>query len=64
MAFGYQALGLGSNTTAIGNSSTTATTIYGLLSLASGISAAGATFSGNVTVNSQIVSTNARGWFL
>jgi hypothetical protein len=38
--------------------------ISGGISLSAGISAAGATFSGNVTVNSQIVSTNARGWFL
>jgi hypothetical protein len=35
-----------------------------LQSFSAGISASGATFSGNVTVNSQIVSTNARGWFL
>ena len=35
-----------------------------LLSASAGLSASGATFSGNVTVNSQVVSTNARGWFL
>jgi len=44
-AIGYQAVGLGSNTTVIGNSSTTATTIYGVLNAPGGISlSAGITF--------------------
>ena len=45
-------------------SSDTAQTFGTLQSFSAGLSAAGATFSGNITVGSQIVSTNARGWFL
>ena len=50
VVIGYQAIGLGANTTVIGTSSTTAATIYGTLNLPSGLSAAGATFNGTVNI--------------
>ena len=59
MVFGYQALGLGSNTTAIGNSSTTATTIYGVLNAPSGISANGSTF-GSISATTSYTFPNGQ----
>ena len=50
VVIGYQAIGLGANTTVIGTSSTTSATIYGVLNLPSGLSAAGATFNGTVNI--------------
>jgi hypothetical protein len=44
IVIGYNSLGDGSNTTVIGNSNTTSTRVYGLLSTNGGVSAAGATF--------------------
>ena len=48
IAIGYNTFSDGSNTTVIGNFSTISTRVYGLLSTNGGLSAAGATFSGNV----------------
>ena len=50
VVIGYQAIGLGPNTTVIGTSSTTSTKVFGLLDLPSGLSAAGATFNGTVNI--------------
>jgi len=46
IVIGYNALGDGSNTTVIGNSSTTSTRVFGTLSTNGGLSAAGLTLSG------------------
>lgn len=51
IVIGVNALGLGSNTAVIGATLQSAATIYGVLNLPSGLSAAGATFAG--TVNHQ-----------
>lgn len=51
IVIGVNALGLGSNTAVIGATLQSAATIYGVLNLPSGLSAAGATFTG--TVNHQ-----------
>ena len=65
IVIGYNAVGLGSNTTVLGTSSTTATTIYGTLNAPSGISASGGiTFTNNVQANGYILTSNARSWFL
>ena len=50
VVIGYQAIGLGANTTVIGTSSTTETKLFGLLNLPSGLSASGATFNGTVNI--------------
>ena len=65
IVIGYNAVGLGSNTTVLGTSSTTAATIYGTLNAPSGISASGGiTFTNNVQANGYILTSNARSWFL
>ena len=51
IVIGVDALGLGSNTAVIGATTQSAATVYGVLNLPSGLSAAGATFGG--TVNHQ-----------
>jgi hypothetical protein len=48
IVIGRNAVGLGSNTTVLGTSSTTSARIYGALDAPNGISASGATFSGSV----------------
>ena len=58
IVIGYQAVGLGSNTTVIGSNSQTSATIYGLLNAPSGISASGATFSGNVRTQGVLYTDN------
>ena len=50
IVIGRDAVGLGSNTTVLGVTTAVSATIYGLVNAPSGISAAGATFSGNVSV--------------
>jgi hypothetical protein len=52
IVIGTLAEALGSNTAVIGASTQTAATIYGVLSLPGGLSAAGSTFSGNVSMTS------------
>jgi hypothetical protein len=71
IVIGTQAVGLGSNTAVIGATAQTAATIYGLLNLPGGISAAGGTFGNAISVNgfyetanSIRVTNNARSWFL
>ena len=53
IVIGTNALGLGSDTAVIGATSQTAATIYGLMNLPGGLSAAGATFSGSVILQNQ-----------
>jgi len=53
IVIGTAALGDGSDTTVIGNSSTTSTRVFGTLSTNGGISAAGGTFNGIITLNGQ-----------
>jgi hypothetical protein len=50
IVIGRNAVGLGSNTAVIGATAQTSATIYGLLNAPSGISAAGATLSGNINI--------------
>ena len=50
IVIGVDALGLGSNTAVIGATLQSAATIYGVLNLPSGLSAAGATFNGTVNI--------------
>jgi hypothetical protein len=58
IVIGVDALGLGSNTAVIGATLQSAATIYGVLNLPSGLSASGATFSGNISApNIVTVST-------
>jgi hypothetical protein len=61
---GRDAVGLGSNTTVLGATSAVSATIYGLVNAPSGISAYGATFSGNISQNNVNITSNARSWFL
>ena len=56
IVIGVNALGLGSNTAVIGATLQSAATIYGVLNLPSGLSAAGATFSGNVNLQDKTIS--------
>ena len=56
IVIGSGAIGIGANSTVIGTSSTTAATIYGTLNLPSGLSASGATFSGNVNLQDKTIS--------
>jgi hypothetical protein len=58
IVIGVDALGLGSNTTVIGATLQSAATIYGVLNLPSGLSASGATFTGNVTAQSTLYTDN------
>jgi hypothetical protein len=64
IVIGRDAVGLGSNTTVLGATSAVSTTIYGLVNAPSGISAYGATFSGNISQNNVNITSNARSWFL
>ena len=59
IVIGTNALGLGSNTAVIGATSQTSATIYGLVNAPSGISAAGATFSGDIAVNGGDIRTTS-----
>ena len=58
IVIGVDALGLGSNTAVIGATLQSAATIYGVLNLPSGLSAAGATFTGNVRAQSTLYTDN------
>jgi hypothetical protein len=58
IVIGSNAIGLGANKTTIGTSSTTETKLFGLLNLPSGLSAAGATFSGNISASNIVNSFN------
>jgi len=58
IVIGANAVGQGSNTTVIGASTQQKTIIYGLLNSPSGISASGATFSGNITAKNILYSLN------
>ena len=58
IVIGVDALGLGSNTAVIGATLQSAATIYGVLNLPSGLSAAGATFSGNISAGNIVNSWN------
>jgi hypothetical protein len=62
IVIGNTAIGLGSNTTVIGNSSTTATTIFGKLLLPSGLSLTGsAQITGSLGVTGSISATGSIG---
>ena len=56
IVIGVNALGLGSNTAVIGATLQSAATIYGVLNLPSGLSAAGATFNGTVNLQDNTLS--------
>lgn len=58
IVIGASAIGFGVNTTVIGTSSTTSANIYGVLNLPSGLSAAGATFTGNISAPNIVSSFN------
>ena len=58
IVIGANAIGIGANTTVIGVAATTAATIYGVLNLPSGLSAAGATFTGNISAPNIVNSVN------
>jgi hypothetical protein len=55
IVIGTDAVGLGTNTAVIGNTSQTSATIYGLLTAPNGISASGATFLSDINVNGMRV---------
>jgi hypothetical protein len=59
IVIGTKALGLGSDTAVIGATSQTAATIYGLMNLPGGLSAAGATFSAPITSTRMARHTSA-----
>jgi len=59
IVIGYDAIGKGSNTVSIGNSSITATHLTGIVNNPSGLSAAGATFSGDIAVNGGDITTTS-----
>ena len=58
IVIGTKALGLGSNTTVLGATTAVSATIYGLVNAPSGISASGATFSGNIFAPNIVNSFN------
>ena len=58
IVIGVDALGLGSHTAVIGATLQSAATIYGLLNLPSGLSASGATFTGNISAPNIVSSFN------
>ena len=58
IVIGVNALGLGSNTAVIGATLQSTATIYGLLNLPSGLSASGATFTGNISAPNIANSVN------
>ena len=76
IVIGVDAVGLGSHTAVIGATAQSAATIYGVLNLPSGLSASGATFTGNISAPNIVTSVNGqtgaveyivdfkRGWFL
>jgi hypothetical protein len=55
IVIGASAVGNGSNSTTIGTTATTLTRLYGLVWTNGGISAAGATFSGQVTIGGDLI---------
>ena len=57
IVIGYNAIGKGSNTVVLGNSSITSTDLRGVVNNPSGLSAAGATFSSNVSVGGNLTVT-------
>ena len=59
IVIGVNAIGLGSNTAVIGATLQSAATIYGVLNLPSGLSAAGATFTGNISAPNIVTSFNS-----
>ena len=59
IVIGADALGLGSNTAVIGATLQSAATIYGVLNLPSGLSAAGATFTGPIVSTGYQISSGA-----
>ena len=59
IVIGVDALGLGSNTAVIGATTQSAATVYGVLNLPSGLSAAGATFSGPIISTGYQISSGA-----
>lgn len=61
IVIGYEAIGKGSNTVSIGNSSITATHLTGLVNISSGLSAAGSTFSSTTNTLDVIASTEGAG---
>ena len=58
IVIGVNALGLGSHTAVIGATLQSAATIYGVLNLPSGLSASGATFTGNISASNIVNSFN------
>ena len=58
IVIGVDARGLGSNTAVIGATLQSAATIYGVLNLPSGLSASGATFTGNISAPNIVSSFN------
>ena len=58
IVIGVNALGLGSHTAVIGATLQSAATIYGVLNLPSGLSASGATFTGNISAPNIVSSFN------
>ena len=58
IVIGAKAIGLGSNTAVIGATGQSAATIYGVLNLPSGLSASGATFTGNISAPNIVYSFN------
>ena len=59
IVIGVDARGLGSNTVVIGATLQSAATIYGVLNLPSGLSASGATFTGNISAPNIVTSFNS-----
>ena len=57
IVIGYNAIGKGSDTVVLGNSSITSTDLRGVVNNPSGLSAAGATFSSNVSVGGNLTVT-------
>ena len=58
IVIGAKAIGLGSNTAVIGATGQSAATIYGVLNLPKGLSASGATFTGNISAPNIVYSFN------
>jgi hypothetical protein len=57
IVIGYEAIGKGSNTVAIGNTAITNTHLTGVVNIPSGMSASGATFSSNVSIGGNLTVT-------
>jgi hypothetical protein len=58
IVIGYNAIGKGSNTVVLGNSTITATHLTGIVNIPSGLSASGGTFSGNISAPNIVNSFN------